>query len=354
MKHQLIWAALLALLLGGCGKPEKPVKAKEHQRFVNEVMLKTTPVDDQGQGELCWVYAMLATIETEHLMMGDSVSLSPDYLARMFLRDQAQRYYLAGGSRPLSLRGMAPMALRLMERYGAMDYDAYHNYKGVNYDVLTRKAQQACRKAASLSQVNEWMDLLLDREVGYMPRYVFMMGAEYTPLEFAHSVCRPGEYLQLTSFTHHPFGKPFVLELPDNLMLDRYLNVPIDTLMDMAVRALRAGHPVCWEGDISEPGFDFDNGVAVLQHENLKADQRRRQWAFETRRTTDDHCMMLCGIARDHEGRRFFIAKNSWGKNNRYGGFMYLSENYVRMKTIAMLISGNALPVMGPSARAWK
>jgi bleomycin hydrolase len=350
--RKLLWAMLLVWVLTGCGKPGLHKPSKADNPFTPEVVLKTTPVKDQGRSELCWVYAMLATIETEHLMMGDSVNLSPDYMARMYLRDEAQRYYLGEGRQPLSLRGMASMTLRLMERYGVLAYDAYHNYEGVDYNVLKRKAEMTARGAATLSQMNERLDDLLDRTVGYMPRYVFMLGAEYTTLEFAHSVCRPGEYLQLTSFTHHPFGQEFVPELPDNRMLDSYQNVPLDTMMNMIVRALRSGHPVCWEGDISEKGFDFARGVAVLQHEDRKASQQQRQQSFETRRTTDDHCMMLCGIAHDSKGRRYFLAKNSWGTDNRYKGFMYLSENYVRMKTIAVLISRNALPAMGQGTRA--
>ena len=170
-----------------------------------------------------------------------------------------------------------------------------------------------------------------------------MLGARYTPMEFAHSVCRPEEYLSLTSFSHHPFGKPFILEVPDNQMRDYFLNVPVDTLMHTIVHALKQGHPVCWEGDISEPGFDFKRGVAVLQNDKADYDQLDRQRAFETFRTTDDHCMELCGLAHDRRGHRFFIAKNSWGPNNRFGGFMYLSYQYVKLKTIAVYLSKDTM-----------
>ncbi len=350
MKKSTLLLGALVMLLAACSQSGRRTGNVKEPHFVNEVVLKTTPVKDQGLSPLCWAYAMLATIETEHLMVGDSVNLSPDYPARMLLREQAQRYFLTGGAQRVSLRGMSSMLLRLTETYGALAYDAYHNLQGVDYDVLARKAEMTARASASLGQMDGRLDDLLDREVGFMPRYVFMLGAEYTPLEFGHSVCRPGEYLQLTSFTHHPFGREFVLELPDNQLRDRFLNVPLDTLMGIIVRALRTGHPVCWEGDISEPGFDFKRGVALLKHEDRVSDQQRRQQSFESRRTTDDHCMMLCGLARDRQGRRYFLAKNSWGTGNRYGGFMYLSENYVRMKTIAAYVSSNA-PVKVPGVQ---
>ena len=109
-------------------------------------------------------------------------------------------------------------------------------------------------------------------------------------------------------------------------------------MMNRIVQSLRAGHPVCWEGDTSEPGFLFGEGYAVLKNEKKKVTAERRQASFEARRTTDDHVMEIVGLAHDQHGRRFFLCKNSWGTDNRYGGFMFLSENYVRMKTIAVVL----------------
>lgn len=176
-----------------------------------------------------------------------------------------------------------------------------------------------------------------------------MYGTEYTPRQFAESVCLPGDYLSLTSFTHHPFGKRFVLEVPDNQMRDSFMNVPIDTLMFRVERAIRRGHPVCWEGDISEPGFNFQEGRAVVMHKQAmflnkrkEITQADRQRAFERLETTDDHCMELCGLARDRSGRKYFLAKNSWGNTGRYRGFMYLSDDYVKLKTIAFYMSRTA------------
>lgn len=104
-------------------------------------------------------------------------------------------------------------------------------------------------------------------------------------------------------------------------------------------KALQAGHPVCWEGDISEPGFSFANGVAALENTPVHVTAEMRQRAFENLKTTDDHCMVLVGMAHDKQGRVFFKAKNSWGTNSRYRGYMYLSEEYVRFKTIALYMS---------------
>ena len=244
----------------------------------------------------------------------------------------------------MSLRGTASMALRLLERYGMLHEDTYHGQQ-VNYNVLARKVQLAASRSTSLQKMDGLVDKMLDAEVGFMPRFVFFRHAEYTPKQFAHSVCLPHEYLSLTSFTHHPYGHSFVLEIPDNRYRDTFMNVPLDTLMAHVKGALQAGHPVCWEGDISEPGFSFAEGVAKLPNETVNVTPAARQRQFETRKTTDDHCMVLVGLAHDKQGNTYYIAKNSWGKNNPFGGYMYLSDNYLRLKTVAVYMSQAAYGV---------
>lgn len=333
MRHSFLLIFIFSLLFVSCSHHE-PTKS---YAFHNDVMLKTTPVKDQGQSGLCWDYAMLATIETEQLQLGDSVNLSPDYLARLWLQDQARTYYLTRGREKVSLRGMMPMTLHLMERYGIQPYDSYHPFRDISYMALTKASMQVARASTSLRMLDDRLGDLLDKQIGYLPPILFMLGVGYTPNQFAQSICLPGDFVELTSFTHHPFCKPFILESPDNRMLDSFYNIPIDRLMDIIISALRHGHPVCWEGDISEPGFNFHKGTATLPKGEYT--QQERQRAFEQFQTTDDHCMELCGLAHDNHGHPFFIAKNSWGTHNPYGGFMYLSYNYIRMKTIGVTVN---------------
>lgn len=326
-----VFLFLSFLVLISCEKQRGKVNVSE-EKFTVELRLPTTPVKDQGSSSLCWVYAMLATLETEHIMRGDSVNLSPDYVARMYLSEQANRRRLLPNKvvqkeAGITTRGMCTMALDLIQTYGLQHYDAYRHKPDMDYNVLCRK----------LDYGND-TEKLLDRYIGPLPNQVFMLGALYTPLEFAHSVCTDDEYIALTSFTHHPYGQRFPLEVPDNYFHDTFLNVPLDTMMNRIVQSLRSGHPVCWEGDTSEPGFLFGEGYAVLKNEKKKVTAERRQASFEARRTTDDHVMEIVGLAHDQHGRRFFLCKNSWGTDNRYHGFMFLSENYVRMKTIAVVL----------------
>ena len=326
-----IFIFLACLVLVSCGQQRSRVDIPK-EKFTIDLRLPATPVKDQGASSLCWVYGMLATLETEHIMWGDSVNLSPDYVARMYLSEQANRRRLLPNKivqkeAGITTRGMCTMALDLIQTYGLQHYDAYRHKEDMDYNVLCRK----------LDKGND-AEKLLDKYIGPLPKQVFMLGALYTPLEFAHSVCTDDEYIALTSFTHHPYGQRFPLEVPDNYFHNTFLNVPLDTMMNRIVQSLRAGHPVCWEGDISEPGFLFGKGFAVLKHEDKKVTAERRQASFEARRTTDDHVMEIVGLAHDQHGRRFFLCKNSWGTANRYHGFMFLSENYVRMKTIAVVL----------------
>lgn len=326
-----VFLFLSFLVLISCEKQRGKVNVSE-EKFTVELRLPTTPVKDQGSSSLCWVYAMLATLETEHIMRGDSVNLSPDYVARMYLSEQANRRRLLPNKvvqkeAGITTRGMSTMALDLIQTYGLQHYDAYRHKPNMDYNVLCRK----------LDYGND-TEKLLDKYIGPLPNQVFMLGALYTPLEFAHSVCTDDEYVALTSFTHHPYGQRFPLEVPDNYFHNTFLNVPLDTMMNRIVQSLRSGHPVCWEGDTSEPGFLFGEGYAVLKNEKKKVTAERRQASFEAHRTTDDHVMEIVGLAHDQHGRRFFLCKNSWGTDNRYHGFMFLSENYVRMKTIAVVL----------------
>lgn len=336
----LIATLLFSIILFGCGKEENT----KQKRFTNDVMLSATPVKSQGRSSLCWAYAMLATIETEHIMRGDSVNLSPAYVARMFMEEQVDKCYLSRGNKTIKLRGMMPQLIRLIQTYGLMPYDSYHSDNNLN--VAQRKLRNMIMTEAArgtgIRRTREKTRELLDDRVNPLPRSVYMFSMEYTPLEFAHSVCMPDEYIGLTSFTHFPFGKRVVVDVPDNFDNYRFLNIPINDLMAIIERSVRTGHPVCWEGDTSESGFSFANGTADVKDSERSCSQELRQRQFETFRTTDDHCMSIIGIAHDEKGRKFFICKNSWGTANPYGGMMYMSFDYARLKTIAIMVNSLA------------
>ena len=225
--------------------------------FTNELLLPMTPVKDQGKSELCWAYAMLATIETEHLVRGDSVNLSPQYLGRMLKRKNQ--------------RATCQTALNLLQRYGV-----------VGFDVMPDDATD---------------DLPT-------PKNVFLLGAKYTPLEFAHSVCAPDEYISLTSFPDSPYYKKIDVPIPDNWEHNRLLNVPLDTLRRHVYQALKRRHPVC----------------------------------FESR----GHAMAIVGMACDENRHAYYVLKNSWGTGQPHGGLVYMPVRRLWRDAVAIYMTRDA------------
>ena len=356
MKHHratiVAIAFATALLTTACKQREKREKAPFGNgdvvmTFSNDIVNRFTPVKNQGQGGTCWIHAMLSTIETDRIMQGDSVNLSAAFVVRRMLEEQYRRHVLTAGASPVADRGTALDALRLIGAYGLVPFDSYTTSPDPcsplpATGVLARKTRMIAEKAINGRMAPEKYERLLssmlDESLGDLPLHVFMLGAEYTPQEFARSVCRSGDYVALTSFTHHPFGEYVDLELPDNVRHNLFYNIRMEKMTDMVRKAVKAGRGVCWEGDISEPGFSFRKGMATLPPGAGKPTQELRQKAFCSRATTDDHCMAIVGLAHDADGRRYFIMKNSWGKDNPYRGLMYMSEDYFMMKTIAVVI----------------
>ena len=232
---------------------------QEPKHYTHEVLNRMTPIKNQGKSQTCWIYAMLAAIETEHLAWGDSVNLSPYYLEKMLEREPLC---------PENKRGEPATTLRLLQKYGICGYDAMRSVKTP------------------------------------APTWVFMLGATYTPQEFARSVCKPGEYIALMSDDCKPYYQESELEVPDNWLHDRYLNLPMDSLFVKTERAVRARHGVCWE----------DKG----------------------------HAMAIVGIAHDDDGEKYFIMKNSWGSDRPHKGLDYLSFKQFKKRTVAVEMTREA------------
>ena len=332
---------VLSVTLIVCGCTADGDKTAKEQ-FTTDAICPYTPVKDQGQSDACWIYAMLATIESEHIIRGDSVNLSPLYVINRRLTEQAQKRYVNRGETSISLRGTINMLPRLIDEQGLMPYDSYHGETNIRVAErkLTSLTDQCTARRTGIERLQSMTSDLLERELAPVPPHVYMFGVEYTPQEFAHSVCMDGEYVAMTSYTHLPMGKAVDLQLADNDTHEPFINIGLDQLINTVINTLQSGHPVCWEGDISEPGFSFDKGVARLgKDEDRHISQTLRQREYEQFRTTDDHCMELIGLAHDQQGRQYVICKNSWGTNNPYGGLMYMSLQYMRMKTIAVMIN---------------
>lgn len=353
MKSNIIILIFTIGLLASCGykRQTPPTSLQEAGRNdlpKNTKLISTTPIKNQGESNLAWMYAMLGTIESEHIMKGDSVNLSPAYLARMMLQEKALEYYFANGKKEISMNGMASMLIHYIDKYGAQPYDSYEDPKDINYHILCRKIEHICdgaiAKKTGVDNLKKQLDELFDQELGYMPaKQVHMLGAEYTPLEFAHSVCYPEEYVALTSFSHHPFREYLALEVPNNQLHDEFLNLPLDELMLHILKAVEKGHPACWEGSFSESNLQPSQGyyIDIPMNERRPVSQAIRQREFEQLHTTADYAMVIIGTFLK-QGQRYYVCRNSKGKSWGNQGLVYLSEDYLRLNTIAVYMSEEA------------
>jgi bleomycin hydrolase len=220
---------------------------------------------------------------------------------------------------------------------------------------------------------------ILDAYLGKVPETFTINGKKYTPQSYAKEVVglNPDDYVEITSFTHHPFYSKFILEIPDNWLWESMYNVPLDDMMTIITEALKNGYTIGWAADVSEKGFSFKNGVAVVPETEIaemagsekerweamtkeeqermlysfeepmkekKIDQNNRQEAFDNQLTTDDHGMHITGMAKDQNGTVYFKVKNSWNTVNIYDGYLYASESYIRYKTLSIMVHKNAIP----------
>jgi bleomycin hydrolase len=223
------------------------------------------------------------------------------------------------------------------------------------------------------------LDGILDAYLGKIPMEFEHKGAKYTPRKFADEVIGldADDYIQVTSFTHHPFYQPFIIEVPDNWLWGEVYNVKLNEMMEIINNSLEQGYTIGWATDVSEKGFSHRNGVAVVPQEDLKEmdDTERSRWenfteeerqrqlysfdgpvkekeitqeirqqGFDNYRTTDDHGMHIVGMVKDQNGTVYYKIKNSWNTDNKYDGYLYASENFVKLKTISLMIHKDVIP----------
>ena len=265
--------------------------------------------------------------------------------------------------------------LRTLAERGAVPESIYdgkfigqskHNHEEMDAVLTAMLDAVITNKGKRLSPA--WRDAVegvLDAYIGQIPESFEYKGKTYTPKTFAESLgIKTSDYVELTSFTHHPSGSTFALEIPDNWAHNQYRNVSLNELMGTLDNALAKGYTVAWDGDVSEKEFSRKEGIAILplvdwddktedeQKETCKkpepekeVTQAMRQEYFDNYTTTDDHLMHITGVANDQNGKRYYITKNSWGTKDRgHEGHVYMSEAYVRAKTIAILLHSDGLP----------
>ena len=363
---------------------------QEGYKFTDIKRLPTTSVKSQDRAGTCWSWSTISFLESEIMRMGkDSLSLSPMYVVWNTYHAKGDKYVRMNGHVNFGQGGASADVTWAIRNYGIVPLSLY---SGLNYgeEVHVHGELDAILKGyldAVVSNPNKklstaWLrgyDGILNAYLGEKPEKFTWQGKEYTPQTFAKEVVglNMDDYVNLTSFTHHPFYTEFAIEVEDNWSWDKAYNLPLEELMQVMDYAIDNGYTFVWGADVSEKGFATkDAGVAVIPATDTKEmsgaeiakweklpkgqqmmdafkqgpapektiTQEMRQEEFDRYLTTDDHGMHIIGKAKDQNGTPYFIVKNSWNKYNKFGGYFYASYPYMALKTMDIMVHKNAIP----------
>lgn len=359
-------------------------------QFTDIKRLPATSVKDQARAGTCWSWSGISFFESEMIRMGkEPIDLSAMYIVRHAYSDKATKFVRLHGSMNFAVGGAFCDVMHVIKNYGIVPMDVY---KGLNYgepnhafgeidDVLAGYVN-AVIKNSNKKLSTAWkkgFDGILDAYLGEEPEKFEYKGKEYTPRTFADEVVglNMDDYVSLTSFTHHPFYSQFAIEVPDNWLWGMSYNLPIDELAQVMSNAIDNGYTFAWASDVSERGFQTSQpGVAVVPTTDTKEmsgaeiakweampkgnqtpdafrqgpapekeiTQEMRQQEFDNYLTTDDHGMHVIGKAKDQNGTVYYIVKNSWNQYNKFGGYFYASEPFMKYKTMNIIVHKNAIP----------
>lgn len=392
MKKTILTTMLLGATMTMVAMPADSVAADSTKdfKFKDIYTVKTTSVKDQNKSGTCWCFSGTSFFEDELLRKGaDSLDLSEMFTVRHCYTDKGDRYVRYYGQTNFAPGGSLLDVTYVWDRYGAVPEEVY---TGLQYgedkhvhgelDGILSSMLKVVVKKPNKKISSAWRSAyqgILDAYLGKLPETFTYKGKKYTPKSFAESLpINVDDYVLVSSFTHHPFYKDFVLEVPDNWLSGRYQNVPLDELKAIVDNAIENGYPVAWAADVSEGGFKWTKGVALMpkgknegdmdgtelsrwvklsdkERQNSKYEfdgpvpeievtQELRQEMFDNQETTDDHGMEIVGIATDQNGNRYYKVKNSWDSNQVYDGFIYVSEPFFLAKTMGIYVHRDAVP----------
>jgi len=352
--------------------------------------LPATAVKNQNRSSTCWSYSTVGLMEAELLRTKhDTFNLSDMFCVRKTYSDKAGMFVRFNGHHNFGPGGAAHDVTNVMRKYGMMPAEAYpgnvigedkpvHN----EMDAVLEAMVNAVIKNPNKKLTPVWhqaFDAVVDTYLGKIPEKFNYKGVEYSSKTFGDMLgLNPDDYVELTSYTHHPFYSKFIMEVPDNWIMDEIYNIPLDDLLKVIHNSIEEGYTVAWGADISEKGFSWKNGVAVVPDKNApevsglesakwskmsdadkdkllykfdkpmpekKVTQEMRQLEFDNYQTTDDHGLLITGTATDQNGSPYFLVKNSWGtEGSPYKGYFYVSEPYIQLKTMDIMVNIKAIP----------
>lgn len=384
-KFIVIAAALIVGISVSAQQRPSPMSEVDYQ-FTTVIENPITPIKNQASSGTCWAYSALSFFESEAIRLGNikDPQQYPDF-SEFFVvshsyMDRAVKYVMLDGKLNFGAGSQFEDVAHVIRDYGIVPNK---DMTGMNYgtalpaqselDAVLAAYVGAIARNPNRTLTTAWkrgFQAVLDEYLGECPQNFEVNGVQYTPKSYAEAMkINPDDYIALTSFTHHPFYQEFVLEIPDNWRWDPMFNIPIDEFIEVLDYALENGYTAAWGADVSHAGFTR-NGLGILIDAAATAagsDQERwvgkeegkpapvkiveaevtqesRQVGYENKTTTDDHGMHIFGIAKDQDGKKYYMVKNSWGETGKYKGIWYVTEAFVRNQTMNIMIHKSAVP----------
>ena len=389
---KIIALALLAVVATGANAKGKKQPKVDPNKPVFTIVKENpiTSVKDQNRSGTCWAYSTLSYFESEILKStGKTYDLCESFVANKDYMDRAVQVVRYHGDMQFAQGGSAYDVYYVLKNYGicpedAMPFpgslygDSLNNFNEF-FSLLEPYVEGiATNKASKIS--GQWkvgFQGILDAYLGKCPENFTYEGKNYTPKSFASSLgLNMDDYVTITSYTHHPFYSQFVVEVQDNWRNPASYNLPMDEMMQIIDNAVMNGYTVAWGGDVSEPGFTRDGlaymidakkmqslqgsdmarwlGLSPAKRRNLidslgyvpevQATQEMRQERFDNWELTDDHGMLIYGIAKDQNGKKYYMVKNSWGEAGKYKGTWYMTKTFIAANTMDYMVNKNAIP----------
>jgi bleomycin hydrolase len=351
-------------------------KSKESFKFTDVINLANTSVKNQGSSGTCWSYSGNSFLESEMIRIGKQpVEISQIFTARNAYVEKGKNYVRMHGAVTLGDGGSLHDVTNMLKKYGAVPQEVY---TGLNYGTAKNKfAEMAALTegllVAAVKNPNgeltpNWIkayEAVIDSYLGQVPQNFNYKGKNYTPQTFAKEVVglNADEYVEFSSYSNVPYYTKTMLMVPDNWSFDMIYNVRLNDMTDIIDNALKNGYTVAWATDVSEKSFSWKNGIAYVptkkvdemtpeEKENMfngpkpemEITEEIRQKAFDNYQTTDDHGMHIVGVSKDQDGKEYYIVKNSWGATNDYKGYLYVTKNFIKYKSTALMVNKGAIP----------
>ena len=392
MKKILTLALLALVAIGANAAPKKKGNANSNKPVFTVVKQNPiTSIKNQNRSGTCWDYATLSYFESEILRAtGKTYDLCESFVANKTYMDRAIQVVRFHGDCQFAQGGSAYDPLYCLENYGicpqeAMPFpgsltgDSLFNFNEF-FSVLSPYVE-AVAKSKSDKLSKQWkpgLQAILDAYLGKCPENFTYEGKNYTPKSFAASLgLNWSDYVTVTSYTHHPFYTQFAVEVQDNWRFPQSYNLPMDEMMQIIDNAIMNGYTVAWGGDVSEPGFTRDGLADMIDSKKMQSlkgsdmarwlglsaskkrsiidslgvnvpeitpTQAQRQERFDNWELTDDHGMLIFGIAKDQNGKEYYMVKNSWGETGAYKGIWYMTKNFIAANTMDYMVNKNAIP----------